>query len=481
MALAPGDRAERHKGAFITLRDFHLAGGALALQCAAMNKMPEQGRMRPAAPEEQAQAQAPGETAPRRRVGLAVLKGLLALALLAVAFAGWRLMMATAPKHVPMPAREAAEPVRVATVKLVDVRPVWRLYGRAAAARSVVLRPAISGRVMEKMPGLREGAPVRKGDVLARLDDLMARAAVKEAEATRAEALARLKEARARLELETVARANAARQLEIALRDLERARKLSARGAISAAALDQKRLKATQARLALAQRKANIATAQARIAQLEAAAERARWALQRARRNLSDTIIRAPFSGHVADVSFEAGQQVGPADRLLRVVSDAPPEARFALSERRQGALLAAGERAVGRKVRIIWRTSRGEEHMPAVVTRVSPQVAPDKGTVTLHARPLDAAAARRLVPGAFIEVRMEGPLARSVALLPEAAMHDASRVYVVKDGRLAVRPVRLVGFIGDRAVVRGLKADERVVISRMAAPREGRKAKVLP
>ncbi len=441
-----------------------------------MNEMPEQPDMRTA----QQDAAAGEEVVPSSPLR-PFARLLLAVLLLAGAIAGWRYMMATAPTHAPRPAKEAVEPVRVTTVELRDVRPVWTLYGQVVPARSAQLRFPLSGRVAWKAEGLKEGAPVEAGQVLARLEDLPQRAAVREAEATLDEARARLDEMRAQLELEEIAERNAREQLDIALRDLRRARTLNRRGTLSDAALDERRLAASQKRLAHAQRVSNVKALKARIAQQEATLKRLEWALKRARKNLGDTVLTAPFSGTASAVAFETGQQVGPADRLLTVVSSEPPEIRFALSERQYGALRSAGEKLEGRKVRVIWRTASGPLEIAATVRRVAPEVAAGKGVVHLYAVPDDPRKARWLKSGTFVEVKLPGPLERDAALLPEQAVYDGARVYAVVEGRLRALPVRLVGHAGDRAVVAGLGGGEKVVVNRMADPVEGRKAKVLP
>ncbi len=440
-----------------------------------MNRMPGKDEVEkaPAAPE------APAAPRSRRLLSL-FLRFFLAVALLAAGVAGWRWMMATAVRPGPRPARETAEPVRVLTVRLTSVRPLWTLYGQASAARRVALRMSVSGRVVETAAGLREGARVRKGQLLARVDDLAWRAAVEEAAAALAEAVAALRETRARLRLERLAVKNAREQLALAERDLSRAERLRRRGAMPDAAVDQRRLIAAQRRLALAQREANVEALAARAAQQQAAVTRREWTLKKARRNLADTVLLAPFDGRVAETHVEKGQQVSPSDRLVTLISDEPPEVRFALSERRYGALRAAGEKIVGRKVRIVWRTSGGRVRLDGEIVRVAAEIGEGRGAIRLFARPASGRRARWMPPGAFVEARMEGPLHPRAALLPEKAVYEGSRVYVLAAGRLRAVPVKLAGYARGMAVVEGLKGGERVVTSRLANPVSGRRAKVL-
>ena len=423
-----------------------------------------------------------GEAAGAARGGpwRALVQLLLAALVIAAAIAGWRYMKATAVKHAPRAAREAVEPVRVMSARLTEARPTWTLYGRAVATERVTLRFPLAGRVVEKAAGLDAGTRVSKGQVLARIDDLNYRAALKEAEAALAEGRARLKETEARLAQEKAAVENARAQLAIAERELARAVRLHKKGALPAAQVDKRRLSATQSRLALSTREANLKATAARLEQMRANVTRLEWAVKRARRNLADTTLRAPFGGVVAQAAFEKGQQVSPSEPLVTLVSGAPPEIRLALSERQFGALRQAGEKLAGRRLDVLWSTTAGMVKLAAEVTRVAPEVSEGKGVVHVYARLLDGDRARGLRPGSFVEVKMPGPLLAGVALLPEQAVYDAARVYVVSGGRLETRAVRLRGFSGEKAVVSGLKGGEMVVINRLAGEHAGKKARVL-
>ncbi len=446
-----------------------------------MNRLPGkdelQAATRTAAPEA---TDALGRSASRRRRGMRMLRGVVALLLLVAAVVGWRWMMGTAPTHTPRPPAERAEPVHVTTVRLTSARPQWKVFGRAVARQRVSIRPAVAGTVVAMAEGLRDGARVEAGQELLRIDDTAARAALNEAEASLKEAEARRRELAAQLELERTALAAAREELRLAEADLDRGERLFRRGTLSAQALDQRRQIVIQKRLAVAQRRANVAATEARLTQQAAAIERLRWAREKARRTLADTFIVAPVSGRLTDVAVESGQFVSTADRLFTIIADGPREVSLALSERRYGALKRAGEPLEGRPVTVRWSTSTGEVAVPARIVRVVPAVAEGKGVVTLHAVLEDAERAAWLPDGAFVEVRLSGPEARRVAVVPETAVYDNARVLVVRDGRLQSVDIEVLGHLPGHVIVRGLQGGEMLVTTRIAEPVPGRKVKVL-
>ncbi|WP_111732809.1 efflux RND transporter periplasmic adaptor subunit [Roseovarius amoyensis] len=227
---------------------------------------------------------------------MAVWKQFLLLCLLgALAYGGQALyseygpapqVTATAPQ-----ARPAAVELEPATTRTLS-RTV-EAVGTTRARLSVDIVPQADGRLVEI--AITPGAQVEKGQVLARLDDVIERADLAEAEA---------------------------RENETA-RALERARQLLGSNAISQATLED-----SIARLA-----------------------EARAQLDRARQRLQDRTITAPFAGVVGLAEIDPGARVSAGDVLARlddlddvIVEFALPETLFA--EARVGLRISAASAA---------------------------------------------------------------------------------------------------------------------------------------
>jgi HlyD family secretion protein len=180
----------------------------------------------------------------------------------------------------------------------------------------VEVAPEVGGRIVE-LP-VRLGDQAETGDLLLRLDDAEARAAVAQAEAelARAEAqLANLTEGQRPPEIAVIEAEidEAEASLETAQKELERQHALFAERVISEARLDQAReaVSVAEARRASAERRREVATLPARTPEIEAgerAVEAARAALQQARTRLSKYVVNAPVAGRVEDVHYEVGE-----------------------------------------------------------------------------------------------------------------------------------------------------------------------------
>lgn len=147
-------------------------------------------------------------------------------------------------------------------------------------------RASVSSRISGRLATLRveEGSVVRRGEIMAQLENAEYLAAVTQAEAESLRAVASLAEARATRD-----------QLA---RDLARARELAARNLEPARTAED-----------LA---AQLASSDARLEALAAQVQAAAAAIQYARANLENTYIRAPFDGTVLRKDAEVGEVVAP-------------------------------------------------------------------------------------------------------------------------------------------------------------------------
>lgn len=216
----------------------------------------------------------------------------------------------------------------------------WWLEGRHirttdnayVEAEMAVIAPRVPGYVAEV--AVAENQPVRRGDVLVRLEDADWRAAVARAEAevarmerltgaARASASAvqsRIGEAEAELRS---AEAEAVR----ARADMARAEELLGKGFATRALVDARRAELAAAEARVAERRAGLAAARAsRTAASGTAGGEAAGlaaavaALDAAKVDLANTVIRAPTDGVVGNLSARIGQYARTGQQLMVVV-----------------------------------------------------------------------------------------------------------------------------------------------------------------
>ena len=199
-------------------------------------------------------------------------------------------------------------------------------------ADMVAVSSRVAGQVAEVPAG--DNQLVRKGDVLARLDDRDLQVALAQAHADVASAEADIQSSQAQLRLQssTIAAADADiasadASAAYAKADFARYADLvrTGTGSLQRAQQAEAEIKgrdaaAVRARAAAEGARQQVTVLQAQAGRAQAALLRANAATKQAALNLSYATITAPTDGAVGDRTVRAGQYVQPATRLLNVV-----------------------------------------------------------------------------------------------------------------------------------------------------------------
>lgn len=312
-----------------------------------------------------------------------------------------------------------------------------------------------------------EGDAVKAGEVLVRLEDTEAMAAVAQARASVAQAAAQLRKLkRVGGPLAQAALSRAEVEVTSAEEELGRAKDLANAGAYTSA-----QLSAAKEAVALARSRRTAAAlelqslttggddrhlAMASLAQAEAAV-----ALADAR--LDQTRLTAPVDGVVLRRNVEPGDLVQPGKPLLVIGAGGPTRIVMEPDERNL-AHLRLGQHAIAST------EAFPEQQFKAEVSFIAPAVDPSRGTIEVHLDVENPPDNLRAEMTASIEVTV-AELESTIAV-PDECVRDAATsgpfVLVVKNGTTVRRPVH-VGLRGERLieVTRGLETGEILVMDR--------------
>ena len=350
-------------------------------------------------------------------------------------------MQSTAAEASLAPATPPAIPVSVATVSESQVYAWDEFSGRLEAVERVDVRSRVAGAV--QAVHFREGALVKKGDLLITIDPAPYAADVDRAEAQLAAAQARA---------------------SYSASEHERARRLWDERAIAQRELDDR-----------------VNT----LREAEANLRAAKAGLQTTRLSLGYTQVRAPVSGRVGKLEVTVGNLVaaGPgAPVLTTLVSISPIYASFDADE---GVVARALKGAAGKGDR------RALESIPVQMGTSASSDTPFTGKLQLVDNQVDARSGTvrvravfdnqdgSLMPGQFARLRMGQAQSAPALLVSERAIGtDQDKKFVLvlgADNTVAYREVQLGGSVnGMRIVSKGLKAGEKLVVNGLQRVRPG-------
>ena len=344
-------------------------------------------------------------------------------------------------------------PVAIRTA-LVESQPVdrfVRVTGSLAADEQADVAAETTGRIVSTP--VERGTHVDAGAVLARISAAEADASLREAEANAAQIEARLGLVAGQpFDPQRVPEVlNAKASLDWAESDFNRIKSLLDQKVVSQAEYDQK---LTAVRAAQQQYQTAANGAQQSYRSLEAA--RARVDL--AKKSAADTIVRAPFSGIVAERLVSTGDYVNKGTKVATVIRIDPLRVQLTIPEQY---LARVSE---GQAVRLSV-DAYPDETFAARVRFVSPALETNQRALTVEA--IASNKDGRLKPGLFATALLQQPHPAPALLVPATAIETIAgtpRAFVVSGDKVEERIVTTGEKVADRVeIVSGVKAGERV------------------
>lgn len=398
-------------------------------------------------------------------IGLFLASVTLGLLVWAAQLIGGAVQTRMADERPAPPARERVFTVNVVLAETGRHVPVLESFGEVASRRTLELRAAGAGRVVELADGFEEGGEVRAGDVLVRFDPADAKSAVQRAQSDVTDAQAGARDAARGLELARDELAAAQEQVELRARAARRQIDLVQRGVGTEAASETAELAASAARQAMLVRRQALAQAEARLDQTKSTITRVEIANAEAQRLLADTVLNAPFDGMLSATAVVEGRRVIANERLANLIDADDLEVSFRLSTAQYARLLDDVGQIERSEVTVTLDVAGVDLEARGRVTRAA-AAAGEGQTGRLVFAGLDSAAGFK--PGDFVTVRVQEPALAGVIRLPASAVDATGGVLLLgEEDRLEAATVELVRRQGDDVLVRGDIAGREVVEAR--------------
>lgn len=321
----------------------------------------------------------------------------------------WRLLsssLAADPQHGPQPV-----PVSVVYVEQKDVPQLAAGIGTVQSLHNVTLRPQVSGIVTEVL--FQEGQQVKRGQMLARIDDRTILANLRQAEAEKARNEAQLKAA----EL-----------------DKSRYDNLFAEAAISRQTVEQQVALVEQLQASIRANEATIAAQQVQ---------------------LTFTKITSPVNGRVGLRRVDPGNlvQVGDATGLVTVTQVDPISVIFTLPQELLGRVQGLTHGDSFAQVGAFDRDG-GLLLAEGKLTTIDNQVDANTGTIRMRAAFVNNEG--KLWPGQFVTISLQTGVSSSALVVPTRTVRQGLEgpfVFRIRDQKAEVVPVQ-VGYSNDQITV---------------------------
>ena len=364
------------------------------------------------------------------------------LVALLIVLAALGLWYASKPAKTKL-ATTSAIPVRVISVAEKDVPRYVSGIGSVLSLHSVVVRPQIDGILTKVL--VKEGQLVKKGDLLATIDDRSIRASLDLARAQLGESQA---------------------QLQVALVNLKRYKLLSVDDGVSKQTYDQQ---------------------QALVNQLKATAQGNQASIDSAEVQLSYTQIRSPVSGRVGIRTVDEGNFLRMSDTqgLFTVTQIDPIAVDFSLPQQMlptlQGLINdpqhARVKAYIGADTDGETGNLLGEGHLTLIDNQIN------ANTGTIRAKAEFDNAAQKLWPGLLVTVKIQTALDKDALVVPPNVVQrglDQHFVYRLKGDKVETVPVQMVYQDSRLNIIKGVQAGDSLVSDGQSRLKPGSVVQVL-
>ena len=328
--------------------------------------------------------------------------------------------------------------------------------GVVIPAREVVIQPQVSGHIAQISSGLVPGGRFKAGDTILRIDDRDYNIAVDQKKAEVARALMDLK--------------------------MEKGRQIIA----------EREWKLLGSEIATTREGRDLVLRKPQLKKTVAVLESARSVLRRAMLDVERTEIKAFFNSFVKEKFVDVGQPVSPATKLATLVGTDEFWVRISVPVSRLSWISIPGTNATeGAPATVMQENSTSGSQVVLRQGRVV-RLLGDLDPVGRMARllvsvedpfGLNAEKEKAGIPlllGAYVKVKIQGPLLDDVFAIPRKAIREGDQVWIMTHGkRLAVKKVNAVWRRKEDVLVIGLNSGDQIITSRISAPVPGMELRV--
>lgn len=221
---------------------------------------------------------------------------------------------------------------------------------------------------------------------------------------------------------------------------------------LKVAEANMKMAKANLDKLEKGAREEELITVQASVEQAEAA-------LEQVKKALSDTIVKSPIDGIVAQFNLDSGEMVGPGTPAVNIVNLDKVYIEAGVTEELVRNL-EKGQNVSGRLL------SYDNMYLNGIVDYISPVVDPRTQAYTVKVLVEDTAEVLR--GGMFVELDIPVDMVKEALVIPVTAVINLENkpfVYLVKDDKAVKTPIEIGIISGDSVeIIKGIEEEDKLV-----------------
>lgn len=169
----------------------------------------------------------------------------------------------------------------------------------------------------------------------------------------------------------------------------------------------------------------------------------------------------APFNGVITTVNAEVGSILNPGNAIATIIATENLEAEL-LIKKEDVAYLNVGDT-------LHLTSNDGINHLKAKISRIGSHMDPNSRTINVYVSFSNTNNNKNFIDGAFVEAIIPAKNILQSMKIPRQSLVGSKTVFVVKDGKLALKEINVMRVETDFVVFNGLDEGEIVVIESLA------------
>ncbi len=390
------------------------------------------------------------------------------LGAIALGIAGFAALASLRPAPEVTPPPRKTYNVDVFVVRQACLRETISGFGTALPDREVTLSAQVAGQILAH--DLEVGQTIGLDHPVMEIDPRIYRQRHEQVKHQLAEGDSELR----RLKQEQI---NAARLLvkvksdyETATQQYQRRKTLQSREIVTADELARALLDLRQYEEAVIRQENEAAIYPLKIDQIEKRQTTTKNALELAQLDLDDTKVRPPFAGVISQVFAETGQYVRVGDPLLRITNTDFVEIPIPIKLSDYAKLAPLVRQGKFPLVQLAKDVSQPAE-WSGRLTRTAPKADRDNRTIEVYVEVENAKQSTPLLPGTFVQARIEGPLLKNVFAIPRDAIINDHVLIATKKANapLLQKHIKPIETLQNLAVLdAGLQEGEQLILTNL-------------
>ncbi len=183
--------------------------------------------------------------------------------------------------------------------------------------------------------------------------------------------------------------------------------------------------------------------------------------LSLAKRNLTDTVYRAPFSGKLDNSFIDVGVEVSTGRILGKLLNTSDLNVQFFVGEN----IYTQISDIFGKEAQVFWKKSNFKKKYLAKVFYIDSAINKERAGLNIKAKLEEISEYDPIKPGVFVEVVILGLAIEESFLVDENSIYEDTFIYILEGNKAVRTKINLEGFAKEKVIITGKKLNNKKII----------------